>query len=342
MPISKRKQEHWDIVRTRNVGFRTKSAGFDRWELVPCALPEMRLSDVSLTTEFLGKTLRMPLMIGAMTGGFSGAESINRILAEAAASTGIALAVGSQRSMMEGGGSSAGFRIVRKLCPKGVVVGNIGAAHLARMEDFSPVLAMVESVEADAMAVHLNPLQEVLQPEGDKDFSGVWKAIRKLVRFLPIPVIVKEVGCGISGQVARRLADAGVRYIDVAGAGGTSWAGVESFRNRKNHLAHAFWDWGIPTAKALEDLGRIRSIRVIASGGIDSGITLAKALALGAVLGSAARPFVPSLRKGVDGPAALVRRWEEELRITMFLTGSRTIRDLRRKGVLERSPSLWK
>ena len=319
------------------VGFREKTTGFEQYEFVHCALPEMDSESVSSETEFLGKTLSFPLIISAMTGGFDGASEINRMLARAAQEFGVALSVGSQRQVLENEEYADTYSIVRSELPDGVVIGNIGAAELPGFDDFSPIQRMVDLIEADAMAVHLNPLQEVLQPEGDARFAGVLDAISRLVTDLPVPVIVKEVGCGLSEDVARQLVSAGVEYIDVAGAGGTSWVGIESFRGADEALSKRFWDWGIPTAESLIRVTRVKGTGVIASGGIDDGVTMAKALALGADICGSALPLLKAVKEGgVDGLIARLKLWERELRVVQFLTGSRRISDLRREGNLYR------
>jgi len=337
MTVSNRKSEHVRVAVEKDVRFRNKTSGFEKYEFVHCALPEMNFDDVSAETEFLGKGLSFPLMISGMTGGYAGALEINRQLAEVCRIERVALGVGSQRQILENDQYLESFRIVRKTAPDSVIVGNIGAAQVAEMKDCLPVQKMIDLIEADGMAVHLNPLQEVLQPEGEGRFSGVLDGIERLVRAVEVPVIVKEVGCGVSEEVARQLVNAGVVYIDVAGAGGASWAGIESYRGARKELALRFWDWGIPTARSLEMVRRVRGIRIIASGGIGDGVTVGKALALGAELCGAALPLLRVLvKKKIEGVISLLERWREELRMAMFLTGSRRIEDLRREGVIEK------
>ena len=292
MTISKRKSEHVRIALEEDVRFREKTTGFDSYAFIHCALPEMDFEDASTEAQFLGKSLSLPLMISAMTGGAAELEEINENLAEVCRRKGIALGLGSQRQMLEQDAHLDSYRIVRKSYPEGIVIGNIGAAQVAAMEDLSPVQRMVDAVEADALAVHCNPLQERLQPEGDDRFSGVLSSLARLVEVLTVPVIVKEVGCGISDEVARKLVNAGVAWIDVAGAGGTSWVGVESHRDADKAMCDRFWDWGIPTAECLEMVSKVPGARMIASGGIRDGVMMAKAIALGAELCGAALPFL--------------------------------------------------
>lgn len=332
--ISRRKREHVDIVLSKDVRFRSKSAGFERWEFEHNALPELNFSEIDTRAVFLGKELAMPLMVAAMTGGYSGACSINQKLAEACEEFSIAMGVGSQRQAMEDEALHKSFSVVRQVAPTIPLIGNVGAAEVAQLRDASPVQRMVDLVKADAFAVHLNPLQEMLQPEGNPNFRGVLRGIEFLVRQLSVPVIVKEIGAGISESVARRLIDVGVRMIDVAGAGGTSWAGVEIIRRGEHGLNEAFWDWGIPTAESLARISNLRSqirnLFLIASGGIENGLHIAKSLALGADLAASARPVIQALHKdGKDGVRMLFERWVMELKGVMFLVGAAAIEQLK-------------
>ena len=329
-----RKKQHVEIILGRDVAFKHKTTGLEEWEFVNNALPELDLAEIDATTVFLHRRLSLPLMISCMTGGYSEAFRINRKLAEVCEETSIALGVGSQRQALESSTYHRSFSVVREAAPSIPIIGNIGAAEVASMTSASRVLRLAKLIGADAFAVHLNPLQEFLQPEGNTNFKGVLKGIAMLVRELPIPVIVKEIGGGISARVARRLTDAGVRYIDVAGAGGTSWAGVELLRSRERSHSREFWDWGIPTVTALRDVVALRSgrrgLRIIASGGIGSGTDAAKCLALGADMVAAARPMLRALHDGgKKGLKAVIERWSIELRGIMFLTGSRNLPALR-------------
>ena len=330
-----RKEQHVRLAVGRDVRFRDKTTGLEHWSFVHNALPELSLEEIDTSAPFLGRTLRLPFMVSSMTGGYAGALAINRSLARVCQEAGIALGVGSQRQALENASYHRTFSVVREAAPDIPVVGNLGAAEVARLASADPARRLVELVGADAFAVHLNPLQELLQPEGTPDFRGVLRGIAMLVRELPVPVIVKEVGTGISPEVARRLLDAGVRIIDVAGAGGTSWAGVEALRSPDRPFAERFWDWGIPTAEAVESVARLRhapeEFTLIASGGIASGLDAAKCLALGADLAASARPMLQALtRGGEQGLRRCLQGWEAELRAVMFLTGSRTTAELRR------------
>lgn len=349
---SSRKQQHVEITVSKDVTFRGKTSGFERYEFVHNALPELDLSEVNASTVFLGKAVSLPFLISSMTGGYKDAERINRGLATVCAQKNIAMGVGSQRQALEDTTHHRSYSVVREVAPDIPVFGNIGASEVARLKDASPLKRLADLIQADAFAVHLNPLQEFLQPEGDPRFRGVLDGIAMLVREMGIPLIVKEIGAGISASVARRLIDVGVRIIDVAGSGGTSWAGVEILRRNSERTtkgaergrdhAPAFWDWGIPTADALNQVAELkaktRGLFVIASGGLTNGLDVAKALALGAGLAGVARPMLKALEKG--GTAGLSREleaWEMELKGAMFLTGSKTLDDLRRQTLIRRN-----
>ncbi len=336
-----RKQQHVALTLTRDVGFRAKTTGFERYEFVHNALPELNYKDISTSTLFLGKLLAAPLMVSCMTGGYRDALKINRRLAEVCEEQGIAMGVGSQRQALEDTQYHRTFSVVREVAPSTPIIGNIGAAEVATMTDADAAQRLVDLVKADAFAVHLNPVQELLQPEGNPNFKGVLKGIELLVKHLPVPVIVKEIGAGISADVARRLLDAGVRYIDVAGAGGTSWAGVETLRRKDRAVASRFWDWGIPTAEALRAVASLKSptrpFTLIASGGVASGMDVAKSIALGADLAAAARPLLQALTSGgTAGLRNLIAQWVAELRAVMFLTGSATLAALAQAPVVHR------
>ena len=349
---SSRKQQHVEITLARNVSFRGKSPGFERFDFVHNALPELDAADIDPSTAFLGKPISLPLIVSSMTGGYKDAVRINRGLAEVCAERKLAMGVGSQRQAIEDTTHHRSYSVVREVAKDIPVFGNIGAAEVARLKDASAVRRLAELIKADGFAVHLNPLQEFLQPEGNPEFRGVLKGIGMLARELGIPLIVKEIGAGISANVAMRLIEAGVSIIDVAGAGGTSWAGVEILRRRQGRngtargggrdFAASFWDWGIPTVDALRQVTALKhrqtNLTVISSGGIASGIDVAKSLAFGADLAGAARPMLKALEKG--GTRGLMREldaWEAELRGAMFLTGSRTIADLQQQQLVLRS-----
>lgn len=324
-----RKQQHVELAVNSDVRFRAKTSGFDAIELPYNALPEIDLADVDTATTFLGKPLAMPLMVTGMTGGYPDAERINALLAEACVDVGVAMGLGSMRSALKADADAASFSVVRPSAAHIPVIANIGAVQLVEEHRAGRLVAALERlvalVDASGLAVHLNPLQELLQPEGEPRFSGVLEAIAEAVAASPVPVIVKEVGAGISGSVAQRLADVGVTTIDVAGAGGTSWAGVEILRREEGDRGTAFWDVGLPTAECLQQCRGIVPT-LIASGGVTSGTDAAKALALGAHMAGVARPALQAvMREGTDGLVTLLQQWHTDLRRWMFLTGSPTL-----------------
>jgi isopentenyl-diphosphate delta-isomerase len=348
---SSRKQQHVEIALSKDVSFRGKTTGLERWEFLHNALPELDFSEVDPSTAFLGKRLSFPLIISSMTGGYHDAIRINRQLAEVCAQKGLAMGVGSQRQALEDTKHHRSFSVVREAAPDIPVFGNIGAAEVAKLKDVSGLKKLAELIRADAFAVHLNPLQEFLQPEGNPQFKGVLEGIGRLVKELGLPIIVKEIGAGISMPVARRLLEVGVRIIDVAGAGGTSWAGVEIIRRgnvRKQRKpgkgsrapsASAFWDWGISTVDALRQVSTLKadhpSLTLISSGGIAGGLDIAKSIAFGADLAAAARAFLKILESsGTRGLLETLEEWEMELKGAMFLTGARTISELQKQRLV--------
>jgi len=289
------------------------------------ALPELALDAVDTTTRLLGKTLRAPLLVTGMTGGTDEAAAINRDLARVAETQGIAFGLGSQRAMQREPALGYTFA-VREHAPTTLVLANLGAVQAAASPT-ADVERLVRAVAADALCVHLNPAQELVQPGGDRDFRGALDAIARLVRELPMPVVVKETGCGVSRRVARRLADVGVRTLDVSGAGGTSWVKVETLRadEPQRRLGEAFANWGIPTAASLAAV-RGLGLDVIASGGVRSGLDVAKAVALGARAAGVALPVFRAYRAGgSDGAIAFVDELVAGLRTAMVLTGARDL-----------------
>lgn len=336
-----RKKDHVDLCVNEQVSFREKSNGLEEWWFPHNALPELNVEEIDPSIEFLGKRLSFPLLISGMTGGYEEAERINGGLAEVAEDLRLAIGAGSMRQALENDLYHESYRIMRRNAPTIPILANIGAVEVAAMEDARPAQYLVDLLEADAMVVHTNPLQEFLQPEGEARFRGVLDGLELLVRELPVPVILKEVGAGISREVAMRAHEAGVQWIDVAGAGGTSWAGVEMLRRADGcEVSQEFWDWGIPTAQALEELriNRPPDMHVIASGGIVDGVMIAKCIALGAYLAGAARPLLTALiREGDDALRKRLCGWKRDLVGVMFLTGAPDIPRLRRKPICKRN-----
>lgn len=331
--IPSRKKQHVELVVNEDVAFQRKRTGFDDFEYEHNALPELDLADVDPTVEFLSKQLSFPLLVTGMTGGYPDAERINGALAEVAEELRVAIGSGSQRQALASTEHHSTFTILRKNAPSVPVIANIGGAEAAAMKDASDAQRLVDMLEADAFAVHTNPLQEFLQPEGTPQFRNLLSALEMLSKHLPVPVILKEVGAGISGSVAVRAFEAGVQWIDVAGAGGTSWAGVEILRRSDGYTpSPSFWDWGIPTTECLMELRELDypECGSIASGGMRDGVDIAKALGLGAHLGGAARPFIKALEEGgQDGLRRLIENWRIDFCGVMFLTGNRSVADLR-------------
>lgn len=296
------------------------------------ALPELNYSSVQTTTRWLNYTLALPLIVTGMTGGYPDAERINGQLAEACVEAGVALGLGSMRSVLDDQQYASTFSVVKGAAGTIPIIANLGAVQVAREYRAGTLERALETiitlVDAAAIALHLNPLQELMQPEGEPEYAGVLDAIAAAVEQSPVPVIVKEVGAGIRGKVARQLAGVGVTMIDVAGAGGTSWAGIEILRRDDPDAAEAFWDVGWSTVDCLRQCaGTVPTL--IASGGLSSGTDLAKALALGAHLGGVARPVLQALEHGgISGVVSLLDNWRTDLRRWLFLTGSPTVNDL--------------
>ncbi len=331
--IEKRKAEHVDIVLQRDVRPGMLTTGFERIAFENVALPELDLDGIDLSTAFLGRELAAPLLVSSMTGGHARAAGINRAIAEAAGAARVGLAVGSQRVALEGASGAGLDRSLRRAAGPVPILANLGAAQLRGETGLAMALRAVEMIDADALIIHLNPLQEALQHGGDRDWTGLLARIELLARDLGRPLVVKEIGCGISGRLARRLRDAGVTIIDVAGAGGTSWAAVEAERAptpRLAAVANAFRDWGIPTAAALSDVrAACPDATVIASGGIRDGVDAAKAIRLGADLVAQAAGILPAAIEGTEAVLAHLGILIDQLRISCFCTGSRDLRALR-------------
>ncbi|MBM3189487.1 MAG: type 2 isopentenyl-diphosphate Delta-isomerase [Chloroflexi bacterium] len=327
---SERKRDHLRICLEEDVRSAVTN-GLERYRLLHCALPEMALADVCISTTFLGHTLAAPLLISAMTGGTPEAREINLRLAAAAQELGLAMGLGSQRVGLSDPAIMATYR-VRSAAPDILLLANLGAVQLNYGYGQDECRRAVESVGADALVLHLNPLQETLQPEGNTDFARLLGRIADVCRSLPCPVIVKEVGWGLSAQVAAALAEAGVAALDIGGAGGTSWSEVERHRTAlpaDAEVAAAFVDWGIPTADSLVQVRRaLPDLPLIASGGLTTGVEMAKCLALGAQLCGMARPL---LRAAADSTDALRARLDvilRQLRISMFCVGARSLSEL--------------
>ena len=324
MKTQKRKLDHLRVCLERDVQFR-KPNGFEKYELAHNAIPEMNIDEVNISTKFLGHDFAAPVFIEAMTGGTIEASKINRNLAKAAQELGIGMGVGSQRAMIENPEVSESYN-VRGTAPDIFLAGNIGAAQISEF-GFDKIRDAVEKIGANALAVHLNPAQEVAQDGGHDKWSGVLASIKELKVKIKIPLIVKEVGCGISGEVAAKLQNAGADAIDVAGAGGTSWVKVDSLITGKP--LDNFFDWGIPTAECLSQCVQRVKIPVIASGGIRNGVDAAKALAMGASLVGLAFPLLKPATRSADAVEKALSHVIMELKTAMFLVSARNVKELR-------------
>jgi isopentenyl-diphosphate delta-isomerase len=327
-----RKAEHLRINIERDVGAKGLTAGFERYVFAHRALPEIDLADVDTSIRLFGRRLAAPLLISCMTGGTPEATAINRRLAKVAAHYGLAMGLGSGRVLLESPETIDSFD-VRAEAPEALLFANLGAVQLNKGYELAHCRRLVEMLKADALVLHLNPLQEALQPEGDTCFRGLLERIAELCARADFPIVVKEVGWGIGAGEVRALFDAGVAAVDVAGAGGTSWSEVERYRivePWRARVAGAFGAWGIPTARAIADARAIAPEgTLIASGGIRTGLEAAKAFALGADLVGIAGPFLRAADQGLETALELAREYVETLRIAMFCVGARRPADLR-------------
>jgi len=328
--ISNRKIEHVNICLNKNVQSRLIRTGFGDVSFIHRSLPEMNVNDIDLAIDFFDHRLSAPIIIEAMTGGTKEATKINAALAEAAESLSLAMGVGSQRAAIENPRLKKTFKIAREKAPNIFLMANLGASELAGHYGQQEAENAVNMIDADALVVHLNPLQEAIQPEGNPSYRGVLTKIEEIANALSVPVIVKETGSGISAEDAKRLEKANVQGIDVSGVGGTSWSAVEYYRIQdisRKHFGELFWDWGIPTVASIVEVSQSTSLSVIASGGIRNGIQIAKSLALGADLSGLALPL---LKPAVEGKVTdYLERLIKELRITSFLIGVKKISEIK-------------
>ena len=335
-----RKLDHVRIMLDEDVAAKGVATGFAAYRLPHEALPELDLAEIDTTTTFLGRALRAPLLISSMTGGAGDVARINTTIAEAVNTLGLAMGVGSQRAAIRDTRLAYTYD-VRKLAPKALLLANLGAVQLNYGYGIDECRRAVDMIEADALILYLNALQEAVQPEGNTNFKGLLGKIELVCRDLGVPVIVKEVGNGIGPQTARRLVEAGVWGIDVAGAGGTSWSEVERFRHKTEagaKTAGAFAGWGIPTSEALCQVrAALPHVPLIGSGGVRNGVDVAKAIALGADLAATAKPALAAAaqEQGAEALVASLQGFIDELRIAMFCSGSGDLTALR-KLVLQR------
>lgn len=329
----KRKDEHIRICLDEKAQARNVTSGFEDIQLVHRALPETDKAKINLQTTFLGKTFSAPIIVGAMTGGTPQAIEINASIAQAVEKLGLGMGVGSQRAAIEDQTLEKTYCVARENAPHAFLIANIGGVQLVHGYGVKEVKRVMEMIDADAVAVHLNALQEAVQPEGQTNFKGILAKIAEIAAAIDQPVIVKETGAGISAEDAKALEKAGVKAIDIGGVGGTSFAAVEYYRASpkegvQHFLGEALWDWGIPTAVSLIEAAQTVKLPLIASGGVRSGTDIAKALALNASLASIVQPILETAVKGKKETERKIICLIEELRNVMFLTGVEKISDL--------------
>jgi isopentenyl-diphosphate Delta-isomerase len=338
-PIDKRKADHININVEEDVQ-STLTNGLENFHFIHEALPEINLADISTSLSLFGKQMAVPLLISSMTGGTKKAETINRRLAEAAQEARAAMGVGSQRAALEHPEQSPTFSIARKFAPDILLFANLGAVQLNYGYSVDHCRQAVEMIAADALILHLNPLQEAVQDAGDTDFSGLAKKIEGICKKLEVPVIAKEVGWGISERTARLLNNCGISAIDVAGAGGTSWSQVEMHRAPNEllrQLAGTYRGWGIPTSNSIQNVKRVNpNMTVIASGGLKDGLDIAKSIALGAALGGFAGIFLKAANISKEHVASLIELTKRQITTTMFAVGAKDLPSLGKSELLRK------
>jgi isopentenyl-diphosphate delta-isomerase len=339
--INTRKTDHLKINLEKDVrsGILT---GLERIGLVHQALPELSLNQVDTQLTLFGRTLSAPLIISSMTGGTTVAGVLNRTLAEAAQTCQVAMGLGSFRAALDHPEVASSFK-VRKLAPDILLFANLGAVQLNYGVNAEACLKVVQECNADVLILHLNPLQEALQLEGETDFKDLLKKIEAVCRTLPVPVVVKEVGWGISAATARKLANAGVAAIDIAGAGGTSWSQVEMHRlsdTRLNQVASAFCAWGIPTAQSIKMVKEaLPRMTILASGGLRDGIDIVKCIALGATAGGIARPFLKTAAISLETSIQSIETIKQQIKVAMFACGVKDLEALSKTETIAIDPS---
>ena len=330
--IEKRKADHLTLAGSRACQMNG-SNGLDTIRFEPVALPELNFAEIDSQVEFLNKPLSFPFLISSMSGGVREADRMNITLAEAAETCQVALGVGSMRIALEQKSAQSSFKL-RKFAPSIPILANIGGTQLVQRNGISDALRCVELADADGIYVHLNALQELLQPGGDQDWRGVSAAIQKFVTASPVPVFIKEVGHGISASSAEMLIDLGVSWIDVAGSGGTSWSQIEHIRSGREGVS-AFADWGVNTKEAIEAIrSKKLSCMLVGSGGLRNGLDVAKVIRIGADMGAAAQPFLDPARSSVNKTMQIIESWEKDFKIAMFSTGSHNVAKLKTAKLL--------
>ncbi len=325
--ISDRKLAHLEICKNEEVEHHI-TTGFEDVSLVHRTLPEVNFEDIDTSIEFLGKTLDSPLIVSAITGGHPASTEINMNLAIATENTRIAMGVGSQRAGIVHKDLEDTFTIVRDYARRSMIIGNIGAPQV----EYAP--KAIEMLDCDALAVHLNPLQEIIQPEGDVNAEGYVESIKEICSTTKTPIISKETGAGIDGRDAKILEEIGVDAIDIQGVGGTSWAAVETYRAENPDLGNLFWNWGIPTAVSTIEVLENTGLPVVSSGGIRNGLEAAKAISLGADCVGMALPFLKYAYESPELIEAKINQFTRELKTAMFLVGARNIAELKQKRLI--------
>jgi isopentenyl-diphosphate delta-isomerase len=332
--IEDRKSEGLHIPIKEDVQARKSTTLLENVTLIHDALPDINFKEINLSTTFLKHKLSAPILIDAMTGGTIESKKINSNLASAAEELGIAMGVGSQRAGLESRSLAESYIIARKKAPSIFLIANIGGVQLIDDFDLKKIQRIIDMIEANALAIHLNPLQELIQPEGEPRFLGILEKISDLAINLNIPVIIKEVGCGLSHESASKLDVSNIDAINIAGAGGTSWAAIEHFRakqkgdEKKAELGKLFWDWGIPTAASILEVKQGTNLPIIASGGIRTGLDICKCIAMGASIVGMAYPFLIKAMKSKKEVVSLLNQLQLQIKSTMFVTGNLSIRDL--------------
>lgn len=341
--IENRKKEGIDLA-LQNIHTKNISTLFECVHPIHNALPELNLSDINTSTKFLGHNFEIPILIDSMTGGTPAALRINTRLAQAAEQFNIGMGVGSQRAGLLSSRLASTFKVVRKNAPNAFIFSNIGGAQLAEGLKTSSIRKLIDMIDANALAIHLNPLQELVQPEGEPNFRGILKRINELSKDLTIPIIVKEVGSGISPQVAVKLQKNNVSAINVAGMGGTSWAGIEQKRAIKANLSLkinmglVLWDWGIPTAASLVAAKKSVKLPLVSSGGMRSGLDLAKSIILGASMCAYAQPMIKHASKSYNSLTHFIEDLHFQLKSIMFLVGAQDIKKLKTRDYIMTEP----
>jgi isopentenyl-diphosphate delta-isomerase len=337
--IEKRKLRHIEISLNKNVNTDIPN-GFNDIRLIHRAIPEIDLDEVNCETTFYGKKLSAPLIISGITGGTEKAKKINKVLAEVAEEKSIGIGVGSQRIAIEQPETIPSFKIVREKAPTTFVMGNIGCPQLSLGWGITEAEMCIEMIQADALAIHMNPLQEAVQVDGDTNYSGIYKKISELHKIIKKPLIMKETGAGIAWEDAVKMQEAGISGLEVSGVGGTSWSAVEYHIAKEVHkkemeyLGEALWNWGIPTAISVVETSQKTSLKIIASGGMRTGVEIVKSMALGAHAAGIARPFLQKAVEGRDTLAEHIDHIIQEIKVSMFLIGAKNLSELQKVPVL--------